>query len=115
MSRRVDRTGHIPRGGQHIAQLAVRPQQLTPQIEIVAALAAADTHNTDLTEIRAYALLGIGGALYKQGRFQGALDRQTEAIALLRALAAADARNEEARQDLAQALEAENQTRSKLR
>ena len=84
-------------------------------LEIVAALAAADTHNTDLTEIRAYALLGIGGALYKQGRFQGALDRQTQAIALLRALANADARNEEARQDLAQALEAESQTRSKLR
>jgi tRNA A-37 threonylcarbamoyl transferase component Bud32/tetratricopeptide (TPR) repeat protein len=84
-------------------------------LEIVAALAAADTHNTDLTEIRAYALLGIGGALYKQGRFQRALDRQSEAVGLLQALADADARNEEARQDLAQALEAENQTRSKLR
>jgi non-specific serine/threonine protein kinase/serine/threonine-protein kinase len=84
-------------------------------LEIVAALAATDTHNTDLTEIRAYALLGIGDALYKQSRFQAALDRQTEAVGLLQSLADADARNEEARQDLAHALEAVNTTRSKLR
>jgi tetratricopeptide (TPR) repeat protein len=84
-------------------------------LEIVGGLAASDAHNTDLMEIRAYALLGIGGALFKQGQFQGALDRQTEAVGLLQALADADARNEEARQDLAHALEEVSATRSRLR
>ena len=80
-------------------------------LAIVRGLADADPHNGNLTKIEGYALLGIGGALVKEGKTQEALGRQSQAVSLFRALADADPKNEEAQRDLADALKDESLTR----
>jgi eukaryotic-like serine/threonine-protein kinase len=71
------------------------------QLELVQALEARDPRSADLQTIESYAQLGIATVLARQGALQDALEKQVQAMHILRALFDADAKDEEARYNAA--------------
>jgi tRNA A-37 threonylcarbamoyl transferase component Bud32/tetratricopeptide (TPR) repeat protein len=79
-------------------------QMNTKSYEIVQKLAAADPHNTRFRKMVGYSLLGMGGALLRLKQPRAALEKQLQAITVLRSTLDADEKNEIARYDAAFAL-----------
>lgn len=77
---------------------------------LLSELTRADPLNADLRQAEAYALLGIGGAMARQGHLKSALDNQLQAVAWLRTLVDADPKNDRARFDAARALSESGET-----
>ncbi|MDB6088807.1 MAG: ppkA [Gammaproteobacteria bacterium] len=96
------RLGETLSGSTH--RYATAYQMHTRELEIVRGLLAEDPHNFDLQTIEAYALLGMGTALSKQGTPRAALSKRMDAMNTLRALFNADVANQEARYNAAFAL-----------
>jgi eukaryotic-like serine/threonine-protein kinase len=78
--------------------------------DVVHAMADADPDNADLKKIEAYALIGIGDAMGRQGDSRAALDQHLHAVSMLRALHDADPKDDEARFDFGLALGAASET-----
>jgi len=72
--------------------------------EMVEGLAKEDPRSSRISKISGYALMGMGEALARLGRPREALQKQLQAVELLRATFDADPRNEVARYDTAYAL-----------
>ena len=89
---------------EHTDDAAEALRMHTKGYEVVQHMADVDPRNTRLRKMAGYSLLGMGGALLRMKQPRAALDKQLQAVAILRSTLDADPKNEIARYDAAFAL-----------
>jgi non-specific serine/threonine protein kinase/serine/threonine-protein kinase len=99
----------------HVLRLATDQYALSQDkhekgFALLSELTRADPLNADLRQAEAYLLLGIGGAMARQGQLQAGLEKQLQAVTWLRTLVDADPKNDRARFDAARALSEAGET-----